>query len=112
MMEKLNIKEKLICYGKRWLFPRGTDLKEDSLPVYSFEKEEVTYNLNTTNNTIRTPRGYFRICFEHLPKEEYELELRKLYDQVPEGQRPQRGMDFFLKKGMRDWLLNGGKHRY
>lgn len=111
-MEKLRLKEKMTCYGKRWLFPRGADLCEDSLPEYSFAEEDVTYNLNTTNNTIRTPQGYFRICFEHLPIEEYEHMLRKLYEQVPEEQRPQRGIGHFLKKGIRDWLLNGNRHHY
>ena len=38
--------------------------------------------------------------------------LVNFYYQVPEDQRPHRGIEFFIKKGVRDWFLNGNKHRY
>jgi hypothetical protein len=31
---------------------------------------------------------------------------------VPEEQRPPRGVNYFIKKGVRDWYLNGRKYKY
>lgn len=111
-MAYLKIKEKALCYCKRMLFLRGTDLIPSDLPLFSFSEEDVTFVLNTTNNTIKTPLGFFRICFEHFPFDTYVQKLTDFYYSVPEKERPQRGLEFFIKKGVRDWTLNGGAHKY
>lgn len=111
-MDKLSIKELLTCYGKRILFQRGSEIAEENLPSYEFNEDEVTYILNTTNNTLRTPIGFFRICFEHIPKVKYLEMLRVFYDKVPIKQQPEKGLNYFLKKGMRDWFLNGKRNQY
>ena len=112
-MVKISIlKERIICHVKRLLSPRGTEIIVSELPLFSFKSEDVIYNFNTTNNTIKTPKGYFRICLEHLPYNDYLYELSSLYKSVPEGQKPKRGYDFFIRKGIRDWKLNSNKYKY
>ena len=102
----------VMCLIRWTLFPRGTEISVSDIPFYRFTSDEVVYNFNTTNNTIKTPKGYFRICLVHLVKKEYLTQLKRLYESVPENQRPERGYDFFVRKGLRDWRLNGRKYRY
>ena len=111
-MALYNLKENIQCYIKRLFFSRGIELSVEELPLFSFKQDEVVYNLNTTNNTIKPPKGFFRICFRHLPYIEYVNCLSGFYDSVPESQRPKRGFDFFIKKGLRDWRLNGNRYNY
>ena len=111
-MNYLTIRETIVCYCKRLLFPRGITLNPPMLPHFFFMSEEIRFNLNTTNNNIRTPQGFFRICFEHLPYREYIEMLTDFYNQVPDNQKPKRGYDYFIKKGLRDWMLNGNKYQY
>ena len=111
-MNLANIKESAICWAKRTLFSRGIEVQVTETPLYTFAGDEVEYNLDTTNNMIKTPKGYFRICFEHLPREQYLQQLSELYRSVPESQRPAKGESFFLRKGLRDWKFNSNKYKY
>ena len=107
-----SLKEIFRCYTKRFFFNRGVELCVEDLPLFCFRQNEIEYNLNTTNNTIKTPKGFFRICFEHCTYKEYIEILSNFNHSVPENQRPKRGYDFFINKGLRDWRLNDSRYTY
>lgn len=105
-------KEAAFCFAKRALYPRGTEVQVNKIPLYTFSRDEVVYNFNTTNYMIKTPKGYFRICLEHLPLEQYTQQLLDLYSSALEIQKLTYGEKDFLDKGLRIWKYNSNKYRY
>ena len=108
----LSAKEAAICWVKHALFPRGVEVEVNEVPLYTFTKDEVVYNFDATNFMIKTPKGFFRICLEHLPREQYIQQLSELYRLAPESQRPTCGKTFFFGKGLRIWKYNSNKYKY
>lgn len=88
------------------------DINCDSLPVYQFAEDEVSYVFHTTNNMIKTPKGYFRYCWEHEPFETHRKHMAEYYDSISNRlDKSVSSRDVFVSQEMAYWRSHkkGGK---
>lgn len=96
------------------------DINCDSLPVYQFAEDEVSYVFHTTNNMIKTPKGYFRYCWKHDSFGTHRKYMAEYYDSISNRSEMNASRrDVFVsremaywrshKKGVKYQTMNAGK---
>lgn len=84
----------------------------DSLPIYKFAEDEVSYVFHTTNNMIKTPKGYFRFCWKHEPFETHRKHMAEYYDSISNRLDNASRRDVFVNQEMAYWRSHNNGVKY